>query len=341
MPKNLARAEDDSSFEIPIEGTEGEEDLDKGAFGGLTNVSVGASDWTVETILRQMDRGNIDLNPGFQRRDAWRRDRKSKFIESIILGLPIPQLVLAENKERRGSFLVIDGKQRLLSLRQFASQEGDPAFPQLKLEDLAVKGALNGKTLQDLRTDLKFEGELLAFENSTIRTVVIKGWPNESVLYLIFLRLNTGSVQLSPQELRQALHPGAFVSYVDKKSGEIPGLLRILKTTAPDFRMRDAELKVRYYTFKNFIADYRGNLKGALDSTCQSLNEEWDLRHEEIEKQAKDMEEALEATFEIFGNFHAFRKWEDDRYEGRFNRAVFDIMVFYFSDAKVRKRAIA
>ena len=80
---------------------------------------VQGTDWTTETLVGQLQRGNIILNPRFQRRDAWQRPRKSKFIESLIVGLPIPQIVLAESKTERGKFIVIDGKQRLLAILQF------------------------------------------------------------------------------------------------------------------------------------------------------------------------------------------------------------------------------
>jgi hypothetical protein len=98
-----------------------------------------ATDWTTETIVLQLQRGVIDLNPNFQRRDAWRQTRKSRFIESLILGLPIPEIVLAERKEKRGTYIVIDGKQRLLTLKQFCGvgeqqfgeSEGFILFPHL------------------------------------------------------------------------------------------------------------------------------------------------------------------------------------------------------------------
>lgn len=80
---------------------------------------VTGTDWTTETIVSQLTRGNIQLNPRFQRRDAWKQDRKSRFIESLIVGLPIPQIVLAEAKRQRGKFIVLDGKQRLLTILQF------------------------------------------------------------------------------------------------------------------------------------------------------------------------------------------------------------------------------
>jgi hypothetical protein len=100
--------------------------------------------------VRQLDRGNININPSFQRRDAWTAARKSKFIESLILGLPIPQLVLAENKNQKGSYVIIDGKQRLLSLRQFSAKAGDQVYTQLKLVDLDIREDLApGRPLQE------------------------------------------------------------------------------------------------------------------------------------------------------------------------------------------------
>jgi hypothetical protein len=320
---------------------EGEEDLERAELKELKQTVVAASDWTAETIIGQLDRGNIDINPAFQRRDAWTPSRKSKFIESLIMGLPIPQLVLAESKRQKGSFIVIDGKQRLLSLRQFAARDDDKKYRILKLEKLEARSDLNGKSLTDLEKNPALAEDLSAFQNQTIRTVVIKNWPNESVLYLIFLRLNTSSVPLSPQELRQALHPGPFLSFVDERSGTIAGFRTLLKLTKPDFRMRDAELLVRFFAFKNFLPKYKGNLKSFLDDTCAELNEQWAKREDHLKEQADQLEEAISASFAIFGEDHAFRKWEGGNYERRFNRAVFDTMVFYFSDPKIRDRALA
>jgi hypothetical protein len=320
---------------------EGEDDLERADLQRLNEAVVAATDWTSETIIRQLDRGNINLNPAFQRRDAWTPSRKSKFIESLILGLPIPQLVLAESKSQKGSYVIIDGKQRLLSLRQFAAKSNDALYTPLKLQGLEIRKDLEDKTLESLENDPSLVDDLRAFQNQTIRTVVIKNWPNESVLYLIFLRLNTGSVPLSPQELRQALHPGPFLTFVDEQSGQIKGLQKVLNLSKPDFRMRDAELLVRYLGFRNFIPDYRGNLKLFLDDTCATLNKGWARQQVKLENQVTEMQRAFDTTFQIFGDDKAFRKWDGNKYEGRFNRAVFDIMMFYFSDALLSKRALS
>jgi len=330
---------DDLLLEIP-EGAEGEDDLQRVSPRQLTETVVAATDWTTETIVRQMDRKNIDINPSFQRRDAWTSDRKSTFIESLLLGLPIPQLVLAESKTQKGSYIVIDGKQRLLTLRQFAAADGDPLYAPLRLTNLKQRPDLNDRTLAELRDDPTFANEVRAFENQTIRTVVIKNWPNENVLYLIFLRLNTQSVALSPQELRQALHPGPFLVFVDEQSARLEGLRIFLNAPKPDFRMRDAELLLRYYAFLNFLPEYHGNMKGFLDDTCEKLNRAWDTRAPQLEGQLEQLKGAFDTVFEIFGPESAFKKWEAGRYERRANRAVYDIMTYYFSDPTVANLAV-
>lgn len=319
--------------------TESEEDLGSLDTATFSQAVVFATDWTAETILLQLEKGNIYLDPGYQRRDAWRPDRKSRFIESLLLGLPIPQLVLAESKGRKGSYIVIDGKQRLLSLRQFAAKPEDQYKP-LALSGLSVLTKLNGLTLHDMESDPLLRSEVSSFQNQPIRTVVLRNWPNEDFLYLVFLRLNTGSVQLSPQELRQALHPGAFVSFTVERSAESKGLQKFLRIHTPDFRMRDVELLVRFYAFRNYIEHYTGNLKWFMDTTCQSLNEGWSESQGMLKAQADEMEKAIEATFEIFGDDNAFRKWDGEKYQARRNRAVFDIMVYYFSSAHIREHAL-
>ncbi|MEQ8235305.1 MAG: DUF262 domain-containing protein [Syntrophomonadaceae bacterium] len=309
---------------------ENEEDLVPQKLRTISQVTVTATDWTSETLLNQLIRGNIQLNPKFQRRDAWTKERKGKFIESIFLGLPIPQIVLAELKEKRGKYIVIDGKQRLLSLIQFAGKPESTEFDTVKLKGLEIRNDLNGHTLSSLENSPAFNDDVTAFQNHTIRTVVVKNWPNEDFLYLLFLRLNTGSVRLSPQELRQALHPGPFVDFADDFSGQSPALRRILKIKGKqDFRMRDVELLIRYYAFRNYLPEYNGNLKSFLDNTCKQLNTRWETEEILVREQAKNLEDAITTTEMVFERV-AFKKWNGNSFEGIFNRAIFDIMTYYF-----------
>src|SRR5258706_13856409 len=134
----------------PLEDPVTENTIDPSLLGQAV---VFGTDWTAATLIDQLRRGNIKLDPIFQRRDAWDMKRKSRFIESIILGLPIQQIVLAEAKDDRGSFLIIDGKQRLLSLQQFAGI--DATATPLVLTVLKFRGELNTKTYDDFQKDTR------------------------------------------------------------------------------------------------------------------------------------------------------------------------------------------
>lgn len=308
---------------------ETEDDLPELTDEAIRQVVISGTDWTTETIISQINKGNILLNPIFQRRDAWTKKRKSKFIESLFLGLPVPQLVFAQSKDQRGKYLVLDGKQRLLSIRQFAALKNDKIYNQLKLIGLEIRSDLNNKSLSDIQKDIGLYEDLSTFENQPIRTVIIKNWPNDTFLYHVFHRLNTGSVSLSPQELRQALKPGQFVAFVDECSQDSKALRDIFNNPKPDFRMRDAELLVRYYAFSYFLKDYSGNLKAFLDETCDRLNKEWILSEEQIKIDMQEFENAHWAIRDIFKE-NAYRKWTGTFFERRFNRAIFDIFIYVF-----------
>ncbi len=100
-------------------------------------------DWSVQSLLERIGT-TFDINPTFQRRDAWTGDRKSRYIESLMLGLPVPQVVLAEDKRHKGRFIVLDGKQRLVTMKQFASP--DQHFPALRLRQMEFLPQLNGSS---------------------------------------------------------------------------------------------------------------------------------------------------------------------------------------------------
>jgi hypothetical protein len=303
------------------------------------DAAISASDWTAETLIGQLKKGNIFLDPAFQRRDAWDVRRKSQYIESLIIGIPTPQIILAERKEQRGSYIVIDGKQRLLSLRQFSADASDKSFEQFKLKGLEIRDDLNGLAYQDMTEDL-FGVLTSDFENATIRTIVIKSWPTEEFLYEVFLRINSGSVQLSPQELRQALHPGPFTTALNEYVIQSQALKSILNLTKPDFRMRDNEIALRYIAFRNFLGSYNGSMKSILDYTTFVINEQWVENETKITLQFQDLDWIIKTTQAIFGERDAFRKWNGEAFEARINRAVFDVISFYFTDRAVAEAAL-
>lgn len=307
-----------------------EEEVDVNDQGQFREAVLHATDWTTETIVSQLRRGNIFLNPSFQRRDAWRIPQKSRFIESLILGLPIPQIVLAESKERRGKFIVLDGKQRLLSILQFWGL-GEGSNNAYALSGLDIRKDLMRKKLSQLESELDLEDDLNALLNQPIRTVVIKNWPSVDFLHLVFLRLNTGSVKLSPQELRQALFPGPFSDWVDHEAVKSDAIKNLLNLREPDYRMRDIEVLSRYLVFRFFLPQYRGRMKRFLDLGFETFNKSWDEWEPQLQVAVNEFELAVESLIQVFGT-EAGKKPESKQ----FNRAVFDFLVFYAQEERVR-----
>ncbi|MHA6287353.1 GmrSD restriction endonuclease domain-containing protein [Maricaulis sp. CAU 1757] len=314
-------------------------DINEDDLVGVTRESISKTvlyptDWTVGVLLDLLKRKKIDLSPHFQRRVAWDAAKMSKFIESIFLQLPVPQIVLAET--RPGRYSVIDGKQRLTALARFCLSDMDS--PSLKLKGCEYVSEVEGRSFQDIKSDPQLDSLLDAFESTTIRTVVIKNYPSKEILYLMFLRLNQNSVTLSPQELRKALFPGEFYDWLDDWTSSSKALGFIF-STVPDFRMRDIEVTLRHIAFQLFAEQYSGNIKKFLDDASDQLTRSWSQSRETIERVVQNFELALTCTNEIFGD-NAFKVYEAGEYKKAPNRAVIDIMTHFFADPNVREEAM-
>jgi hypothetical protein len=307
-----------------------EQDVAEQLKPGTVAAVVSGTDWTTETIVSQLQKENIQLNPRFQRRDAWKLDRKSRFIESLIVGLPIPQIVLAESKSDRGKFIVLDGKQRLLSILQFWGL-GEGANNAYALSGLTLRGDLKQKSFKDLSTKPTYRPDFDELSNRPIRTMVIRNWKDTNFLHTVFLRLNTGSVNLSPQELRQALLPGPFSDYIDDAAAQSEGLQELLGLIGPDSRMRDIEILARFLAFRFFAEAYPGRMKKFLDNTFEAFNHQWTTYKPKVEAATADFEKGVKELMKVFGNNVAKKPTSVS-----FNRAIFDALIFFHSQSIVR-----
>jgi hypothetical protein len=322
--------------EIGMEDDDSEEEVD---ISYIPKVVVYGTDWTTETMVNQLERGNIDITPDFQRRDAWNLKKKSRLIESLILGLPVPPIVLAERDDAKGKFIVLDGKQRLLTVFQFY---GKSRFPNnnFKLTGLEILKQFNGYSYSELNADLR--AVLDALDNQTIRTTIIRSWQHKSFLYTVFSRLNTQNTPLSPQELRKSLYPGEFSNFIDEQSANSQGLRLFFGLNKPDSRMRDTQILLKYVAFQLFLPKYKGVLNQFLNNANQELNELWLLpRQQTVVRNITDnFETAIQLTIKVFGEENFARIWRTDKdnYERVRNQSALEIMLFYFSDKKIQAR---
>jgi len=302
-------------------------------------ITVASRDWTVETIVRQVAQGNINLDPAFQRRSAWKDSRRSRLIESFILGFPVPQVVLAENPRERGTFIVIDGKQRLLTVAGLYLSSYRSYWNEARLSGLDVLKSFNRVPLDEFLSSEKWSNEQRQLANSDIRTTIITGFQDEDVLYDIFYRINTGSVPLSSQELRQVLNRGGFAEFLLTVTTQANPLWQVLRISSPDARLRDVELLLRLISLALFASAYQGDMRGFLDQTMKSLNKNWSQRRHEIEDLTRELFAGVEAGLEIFGT-ELGRKFTGKKPEYALNRALFEVQAYYLSLPAVRRSAL-
>lgn len=324
--------EDRDQFED--EATAENEDDIRVAAQDFERLLIAPSDWTVSTIYDLIGK-QLQLDPAYQRRNVWQAKAKSQFIESLLLGIPIPQILLASKAGQKNSFLVLDGKQRLSTIKEFI----DGCYSDgkvFKLKGLRILTALENKTWADLQNNDDWGDRL---RNEPLRTTVLRGWENESVLYEIFYRLNSGSVKLSPMELRMSLLPGDFLKFIISWTESIGPIHHLLRKRQPDARMSDVELAIRYLAFRDQQTQYAGDLKMFLDDFCRSKNAEFtaDPQQEtEYQDLLSQMDDAINAGLAEFGEQNFCRKYSNGTYETRFNRAVFDVLVGALSHYDVR-----
>jgi Protein of unknown function DUF262 len=149
----------------------------------LSEVTISNHDWLVETIVRYFDNDIVSFSPQIDRlAREWNDVSKSRFIESLILGFPIQQLVLASSLTERNKFIVIDGKQRLLALSQFYSSD-------LILTGLEFWRELEGNTYDSLKSNPYLSDAIVNLDASVLRVSLIRNWQDESLLSDIRSRL--------------------------------------------------------------------------------------------------------------------------------------------------------
>jgi hypothetical protein len=296
-----------------------------------SEIVVYSRDWTIETIFSQIKGGNIDLNPKYQRRNAWTDHKRSKLIESILIGYPVPEIVLAEDPKQKKSFSVIDGKQRLLTIAGFIDPDKYNYWDKPSLMGLSIKEKLNKLIYSELEGNLKFSDDFRQFMNASLRCTIITNFKENDVLYDIFYRLNSGSTPLATQELRQVLNRGEFANYLISTTNDLQPLHKIMKLEEPDKRLRDIEVLLRCFSMILFSGSYTGNLKVFLDNSMAAITKEWGKYEGEIKVLYDTINKAIELLKSIYGGYTEIgRKFTAGKAEKRFNRVLLEVQLFYF-----------
>lgn len=201
--------------------------------------------------------------PDFQRRYVWDVKKASKLIESFLLGLPVPGVFLYKNRSD-SSFQIIDGQQRIMSAVYFQRGEFD--------DETAFRLRGVQPEWEGLRyTDLS-EADRFKLDNSVLRATIIQQLDpyDDTSIYLIFERLNTGGVNLNAMEIRRSVCYGEAVYFLDRLNAD-RNWRRILGIARPDKRFRDVELILRCAALSERWESYEKPMKGFLNRYMADL----------------------------------------------------------------------
>lgn len=265
------------------------------------------ADYTVDRLVNRLNSGKIVI-PDFQRKYVWNIKEASRFIESLILGLPVPGVFFCQEKGTN-NMLVIDGQQRLKSLQFFYNKlfKDSQAF---KLK--GVQEDLEDLTIDDLDTNDKNK-----LDDSVIHATVIKQdspEDDDSSIYMIFERLNTGGMKLVPQEIRACIFHGEF----NKMLSELANDEYWKKIYSVDNqRLKSEELILRFFTLYEWHEKYKKGLKGFLNTYME--------QHQNITPDKKELmielfSNTIKCVYNIIGE-NAFRLSKN------INAAVYDSMM--------------
>ena len=206
-------------------------------------------DLSVQTLFEQWNEKLLIL-PDIQREYVWDNGKASRLVESLLLNIPIPVLYFAENEF--AEYEIFDGHQRTRSIVRFLNNE----FP---LSGVSVLRELKNKRYHELP-----EREQRFLKMRTLRVIIIAIDSHPNMKFEIYERLNTGSILLNAQELRNSIYRGPLNRLLHELVRDLT-FRSVMGTKAPRNRMVDEEIILRFFALQSRLDTYRPSLKRFLN----------------------------------------------------------------------------
>lgn len=217
------------------------------------------ADFTLEILVNKLNSGEIFV-PNFQRGFVWKQAQASKLIESFLVGLPVPPIFLYK-EIKTNKLLLIDGQQRLKTIKYFfEGYFGEEVRG--KKQIFRLKGLNQSSKWYDNTFDDLEDTDMQNLKNCVLRAFVIQQLNplDDSSIYHIFERLNTGGTFLNNQEIRNCIYYGALNDLIKENLNSYSNFRLIIGKEHPDMRMVDQELIIRFFSMLE-IENYQKPLK--------------------------------------------------------------------------------
>lgn len=235
----------DATFGVVIELPDEEADDDY-SDDDLFNISSWGADLSFRELINRYDDDEL-VKPEMQRHYVWDKVEASRFIDSILLGLPVPSIFLAKTKDEK--LLIIDGYQRLMTVRDYVKGIFSKDGSSFKLSRTAkIHERWRGKTFAELTPD-----EQRRIRNTTIHAIIFMQQQTrlgDTSLYQIFERINSSGRTLLPQEIRNCVYQGPLNNLLIELN-ESPAWRALWGSTKRDDRMRDVEFILRFFALSS------------------------------------------------------------------------------------------
>lgn len=216
------------------------------------------TEYSIELLANKMRNGEFEV-PAYQREFTWEEERKWRFIESILMNLPIPFLFFWENPTT-GKLEIVDGSQRLRTVQEFIY--GDLALGELDKLPLA-----SGLSFRDLP-----ESRQRKFKNRSIRGIVLNEHADEQARFDLFERINTGSKVANKAEVRRGALSGPFLDLVIELAKE-PLFMELTPVSDKQVKEREREeLVTRFYAYGDGLEDYADEVSPFLFAYSRKMN---------------------------------------------------------------------
>ena len=259
-------------------------------------------DYVINYLVQEFEKGNFYIPLEYQRQFIWGNKEKCFFIESILMGLPIPFMFFADTED--GRIEIVDGAQRTQTLIQFAQND-------LELNGLNVLTETNGFRFSDLDPVIQRR-----FLNTNIRVVFLEEGTTERVRQEIFKRINTGGKVATPTETRRGSFEGKFKDFLEEcvKNEKFNKLAP--RTEQTEKRYEGFELVSRFFAYyENYSSGYdgySGEVAEYIDNYIEEQNKQAEKNPTLVETKREVFEKMLNYAEKTLGN-RGFRKTESSK----------------------------
>lgn len=270
---------------------------------------------TVFGLIRKWEQKKINMNPDFQRKLVWKSDQKSRFIESLILNIPLPPIYVSQ--DINADYVIVDGVQRTSTLIDFYNNK-------FALTNLDAMPFLIGKKFSDLPDELRAR-----IEDKNLLLYVLKPSVPLVVIYDIFNRINTGGTQLTRQEIRNCIFIGKSTQIL-KDLSDNPIFKKSIDNGINSSRMKDQEAVLRCLSFS--ISDYKTEYKDDMDEFLGNAMRKINIMADsEVEQLKKNFIRVMGLTYDFFKEKNFRLSTEYSR--GRINIAIMEsVFLFFFQN---------